>query len=122
MKGAYQLGALVLVLEFCMGMASAQQFTIKRSKLTVVVESDENCHHGISVSRDRQDGGQLCADYPEGVVNDLQKYAGSTVEVEALWTFLGDGKSNIPVALDKVYKIGPAVESLNIRWEDQPRK
>ena len=36
----------------------------------------------------------------------FRKYVGSIVEVEAQWSFEGDPKTDAPVAIGKVYKIG----------------
>ncbi len=96
----------ICMLAFCMGITSAQQTTIKRRKMTVAVEKDKNCPQGISVSGRFVGGRQLCVDYPEGVSYQFQKLVGSTVEVEAFWTFEGDPKRDTAVALGQVIRIG----------------
>ena len=96
----------VLLFAVCLGTASAEHRINKKMKMTVAVEEDGNCSQGISVSGDALRGRQLCADYPQGVGAHFQKYVGSMVEVEAQWNFEGDPKTDPPIALGKVYKIG----------------
>jgi hypothetical protein len=95
----------VCMVAVCTGMMSAQQYTIKKSKITVMVGEDQNCLQGISVS-DRFPGGRrLCADYPDGVSNRLKKLVGFAVELEAFWTFEGDLNRGAPVALGRIFRI-----------------
>jgi hypothetical protein len=102
MQSAKRLAVVFLTMVVWLGTASVQQFTIKKKKLKVTVEENTRCPRGISVSGDSLQGRQLCADYPEGAVGRLQKYVGSTVEMEAFWTFVGEA----PVALGTVSMIG----------------
>jgi hypothetical protein len=121
MKRVGHLGAFLFFVG-CTSIAFAQQFTIKRAKLTVVVQADESCRSGLSVSSYVYNGHQLCADYPERAAKNLQKYTGSTFEIEALWTFPGDGSSNIPVGLGKVYTIAPVADTSYAWWQNKSRK
>jgi hypothetical protein len=100
-----KLALLVLMSTVCLGVASAQQFTIKRKKMTVTIEKNKNCPLGISVSGRFVEGRHLCADYPEGVLHPLEKLIGSAAEVEAFWTFEGNPKRETPVALGKVIRV-----------------
>ena len=95
----------VCMVAVCTGMMSAQQYTIKKSKITVMVGEDQNCPQGISVSGHFPGGLRLCADYPEGISNRLKKLVGSAVDLEAFWTFEGDLKRGTPVALGRVFRI-----------------
>ena len=89
-----------------MGSAFAEHRVNKKKKITVTVELDGNCSLGISVSGDALGGQQLCADAPQGVGNSFQRYVGTEVEVEASWAFTGNPKTDAPVALGKVFRIG----------------
>jgi hypothetical protein len=44
------LTVVVCMFAVCTGITSAQQYTIKKRMLTVMVEEDQNCPQGISVS------------------------------------------------------------------------
>jgi hypothetical protein len=101
-----RLTALSLTLALCMGAASAQQFLIKKEKLMVTVEQDSLCPGGISVSGDALRGRHLCAGYPREIGRLLQKFVGSSIEMEALWTFINDPNSTVPVALGEVSMVG----------------
>jgi hypothetical protein len=100
------LTVVVCMFVVCTGITSAQQYTIKKRMLTVMVEEDQNCPQGISVSGHVSGGRRLCVDYPAGVSARFQKLVGSEVEVEALWTFEGALKRDTPVALGRVLRIG----------------
>lgn len=106
MKNTKKMIGVVLMFAVCMGTAFAEHRVNKKKKMTVTVEEDGNCSQGISVSGDSLGGRQLCADYPQGVGGHFQNYVGSIVEVEAQWSFEGDPKTEAPIALGKVYKIG----------------
>jgi hypothetical protein len=95
-----------LMFAVCLGTAFAEHRVNKKKKITVTVEQDANCSQGISISGDSLGDRQLCADYPQGVGDHFQKYVGTTVEVEARWAFDGNTKTDAPIALGKVYKIG----------------
>ncbi len=97
---------VVLMLAVCLGAASAQNQHNKKKKLTVRVEQNSDCAHGISVSDQSWGDRHLCADFPDAAASVFQKYVGSAVEVEAQWTFEGDPKTDAPVNLAKVIKIG----------------
>ena len=96
--------AVTILLAVCRGISSAQEFTIKKDTIRVVVEDDKNCPQGIAVSGVALGGHHLCADYPEGISHEFKKLVGSTVEVKASWTFRTDAK-NIPIALGEVLNI-----------------
>lgn len=106
MNSTKRMMVAVLMFAVCLGTASAEHRINKKMKMTVTVEGDGNCSQGISVSGDSLGGRQLCAVYPQGVGEHFQKYVGSIVEVEAQWRFEGDPKTDAPIALGKVYKIG----------------
>jgi hypothetical protein len=106
MNRAKRMIVALLMVAVCLGTASAERRINKKMKMTVTVEEDGNCSQGISVSGNSLGGRQLCADYPQGVGKHFQKYMGSIVEVEAQWNFEGDPKTDAPIALGKVYKIG----------------
>jgi hypothetical protein len=121
MNTTKKMMVMVLMAAVCTGMASTQQTTIKKRKITVMVEQDKNCPQGISVSgisvsSPSVGSGQLCVDYPEGVSYQFQKLVGSTVEVEALWTFESGLKRETPVALGQVLRIGS--EKVDSKVED----
>jgi hypothetical protein len=78
----------------------------QEKEMTVTVEEDGNCLQGISVSDASWDGRQLCTDYPYGAAGYFRRCVGSTVEIEAKWTFSGDPKTTAPVAISKVFKVG----------------
>jgi len=105
MNRTKRMTLVVCMFAVCMGMASAQQTTIRKKKMIVMVEQDKNCPQGISVSGRFAGGHRLCADYPEGVSYRFQKLVGSAVEVEAFWTFEGGLKRETPVALGQVFRI-----------------
>jgi hypothetical protein len=106
MENRKNITIVVLVLAVCLGAASAQSQHNKKKKLTVTVEQNSDCGHGISVSDPSWGDRHLCADYPDAAAGLFQKYVGSTVEVEAQWTFEGDPKTDAPVNLAKVIKVG----------------
>jgi len=106
MKNTKRLIGVLLMLAVCMGSAFADHKVNKKKKLTVVVEQNDSCAQGISVSNEAWGDRQLCTDYPQGTGDHFQKYVGSTVEVEARWTFEGDPKTTLPIGIAKVYKVG----------------
>jgi hypothetical protein len=97
---------LVLVFAVCMGTAFAQKRSSKKKKVTVFVEQNDGCSHGIAVSAESWGDRHLCTDNPDGAANHLQNYVGSSVEVEAKFSFEGDPKATAPVAIVKVFKVG----------------
>lgn len=106
MNSTKRMMVVILMFAVCLGTASAEHRINKKKKMAVTIEEDGNCSQGISVSGDSLGGRQLCADYPQGVGDHFQKYVGSKVEVEAQWSFEGDPKTEAPIALGKVFKIG----------------
>jgi len=94
------------VLGTTVGTASAQQFIIKKKRLAVIVEQTPFCPQGIAVAGDALGGLKLCVDYPVGIVDRLEPFIGSTVEIEARWTFLPDPHRKAPVAIGEVSMIG----------------
>lgn len=106
MNTTKKMMVLIFMAAVCTAMASAQQSTIKKRKMSVMVAEDKNCPQGISVSARFAGSGPLCVDYPEGVSYQFQELVGSTVEVEALWTFDGGLKRETPVGLGQVLSIG----------------
>lgn len=106
MKNTKRMIGVVLMFAVCLGSAFADHKVNKKKKMTVMVELDENCAQGISVSNEAWGDRQLCTDYPQGAGDHFQKYVGSTVEVEAKWTFEGDPKTSLPVGIGKVFKVG----------------
>lgn len=111
MKSSAKWIGVVLMLAVCMGSAFADHKVNKKKKMTVTVEQDETCAQGISVSNEAWGDRQLCTDYPQGAGDHFQKYVGSTVEVEAKWTFEGNPKTSLPIGIQKVYKV--ANEKIN---------
>jgi hypothetical protein len=97
---------VVLMFAVCLGMASAEHINNKKKKMTVTVEENGDCVHGISVSDESWGDRHLCADYPDAAAGVFARYVGSTVEVEASWRFDGDPKTNAPVGIAKVIKVG----------------
>jgi len=106
MKNTKRLIGVLLMLAVCMGSAFADHKVNKKKKLTVAVEQNDSCAQGISVSNEAWGDRQLCTDYPQGTGDLFQKYVGSTVEIEARWTFEGDPKTTPPIGIAKVYKVG----------------
>jgi hypothetical protein len=106
MKKTERLIGVVLMFVVCLGTALAEHRVSKKEKITVAVEENGNCLHGISVSNASWDDRQLCADYPDGAAGHFRKYVDSTIEIEAQWTFSGDPKTTAPVAISKVFKVG----------------
>lgn len=106
MKSIKKSVSVVLVFAVCMGTAFAEHKINKKKKMTVTVEQDGNCRHGISVSDASWGDRQLCTDYPPAAAAHFQKFVGSTVEIEAQWTYAGDPKSTTPIAISKVFKVG----------------
>ena len=102
-----RLAMACFALTVCLGSASAQQFIIQKKRLVVRIEQNCHCPQGISISATPLGSRLLCADYPEGIADQLRKFVGSTVELEGLWTFLPGSTSNAPVALGTVSMIGP---------------
>src|ERR1035438_4278067 len=103
MKNTKRLIGVLLMLAVCVGSALADNKMNKKKKLTVTVEQNDSCAQGISVSNEAWGDRQLCTDYPQGAGNHFQKYVGSTVEVEARWTFEGDPKTTSRSAISKIY-------------------
>ena len=87
MKNTKRFIGVLLMLAVCLGSAFADHKVNKKKKLTVTVEQNESCAQGISVSNYAWADVHLCMDYPQGAGDHFQKYVGSTVEVEARWTF-----------------------------------
>jgi hypothetical protein len=106
MKNSKRMIGVVLMLAVCVASAFADHKVNKKQKLTVTVEQNDSCAQGISVSNEDWGDRQLCTDYPQGAGDHFQKYVGSTVEVEAKWTFDGDPKTTLPIAISKVFKVG----------------
>jgi hypothetical protein len=106
MNRAKRLTLVLLTLAVALGTASAQQFIIKERRFAVAVEENAACSRGIAVSGDSLAGRHLCADYPEGVAELLHNFVGSTVAIEAMWTFLPDPNDQAPVALGGITMIG----------------
>jgi hypothetical protein len=104
MSSMKTVAAVTILFAVCQGISFAQQFTIKKDTIRVVVEDDKNCRQGMSVSGIALGGHHLCADYPEGISREFKKLVGLTVEVKASWTFGADAK-NIPIALGEVLSI-----------------
>jgi hypothetical protein len=107
MDTSKKLAITLLTLAAFFATASAQQFIIKQRNVTVRVEHDDRCSSGISVSGNSLSGQRLCADYPEGIADQLHKFVGATVELDAMWTFLPCSGCETPVALGVVSRIGP---------------
>jgi hypothetical protein len=107
MKNTKAFAAVVLIMVFCLGSAFAE-YKVSKKKIVVTVQEDGNCSQGISLTGDALVGAALCADNPQGVGGHFQKYVGSEIEVEARWTFEGNPKSEAPIAVGKVSKIGRA--------------
>lgn len=106
MDRAQRLTVAFLLLTVLVSTASAQQFIIKKRRLAVTVEQNPFCPQGISVAGGSLDGHQLCVDYPLGIVDHLEPLIGSTVEIEARWTFLPDPTHKAPVAIGEVSMVG----------------
>jgi hypothetical protein len=106
MKNTKRVTGVLLMLAVCVGSAFADHTVNMKKKLTVIVEQNDSCAQGVSVSNEAWGDRQLCTDYPQGAWDHFQKYVGSTVEVEARWTFEGDPKTTLPIAISKVYKVG----------------
>jgi hypothetical protein len=106
MKNTKRMIGVALMVAVCLGSAFADHKVNKKKKMTVMVEQDDNCAQGISVSNEAWGDRQLCTDYPQGAGDHFQKYVGSTVEVEAKWTFEGDPKTSLPLGIAKVFKVG----------------
>lgn len=107
MKNTKKMMGVVLMFVVCLGTAFAKEHRVnKKEKMTVAVEENGSCLQGISVSSADWEGRQLCADWPYRVSRYFRKYVGSTVEIEAQWTFNGDPKASTPVAINKVFKVG----------------
>jgi hypothetical protein len=106
MDNTKKMTIVVLMFAVCLGTASAEHRTNKKKKMTVTVEENGDCVHGISVSDQSWGDRHLCADYPDAASAVFQKYVGSAVEVEAQWTFEGDPKTDGPVAIAQVLKVG----------------
>src|SRR3954469_12632528 len=106
MKNTTTFVAAVLLFAFCVSSAFAEHKVNKKKKITVAVQEDGNCSQGISLTGDALGGRTFCADDPQGVGGYLQKYVGQEIDVEARWAFGGNPKSDAPVAMGKVYKIG----------------
>jgi hypothetical protein len=106
MTSLKKMTLVVLMFAVCLGMASAEHRSNKKKKMTVTVEENGDCAHGISVSDESWGDRHLCADYPDAAASAFQKYIGSAVEVEASWTFEGGSKNDAPVAIAKVMKVG----------------
>jgi len=85
----------------CLASSSGQDFTIKKKKLTVLVEQNSECPEGVSVSASRS-GRKLCVDYPRAAAQRLRMKFGTTMELEALWTFSVKTDSQDPVAVGMV--------------------
>jgi hypothetical protein len=107
MKNTKKMMGVVVMFAVCLGTAFAREHRVnKKEKMTVAVEENGSCSQGISVSSADWDGRQLCTDWPYRVGGYFRRYVGSTVEIEAQWTFNGDPKSSAPVAINKVFKVG----------------
>lgn len=106
MKNTKAFAAVVLMLVVCLGSSFAQHKVSKKKKIVVAVQENGDCSQGVSLSGDALGGATLCADSPQGVGGHFQKYIGSEVEVEARWTFEGNPKSDAPIAVGRVFKIG----------------
>lgn len=106
MKSTKRLIGVLLMFAVCVGSAFADNKVNKKKRLTVTVEQNDSCAQGISVSNQDWGDRRLCTDYPQGAGDHFQKFVGSTVEVEARWTFEGDPKTTSPIAISKVYKVG----------------
>ncbi len=100
------LTLVLLTLAVTLETASAQHFIIMKRRFAVTVEENAACPRGIAVYGDSIDGHHLCADYPEGVVDLLHDFVGSTVAIEAMWTFLPDPRDQAPIALGGITMIG----------------
>ncbi len=100
-----RLVAAMAMLVFCLGSALAQPITKTRT-IVVNVQLDANCAQGISLTGDILGERELCADEPVGIGNYFQRYVGSDIEVEARWTFDGNPKTDAPVSVGKILKIG----------------
>jgi len=107
MKNTKKMMGLILMFAVCLGTAFAKEHRVnKKEKMTVAVEENGSCLQGFSVTSTDWDGRQLCADWPYRVGRYFRRYVGSTVEIEAQWTFNGDPKTSAPVAINKVFKVG----------------
>ncbi len=102
-----RLVAAIVASVFYVSSAFAQPITKTKTKTIVVnVQLDGNCAQGISLTGDILGERELCADEPAGIGNYFQRYVGSDIEVEARWTFDGNPKTDAPVGVGKILKIG----------------
>jgi hypothetical protein len=99
------IGLAVLISVVGLGTASAEHRVNKKKKVTVNVEENANCVHGISLSDEAWGDRQLCADYPDGAAGHLQQYVGSRVEVEAQFVYDDNPKTTPPMRINKVYQV-----------------
>ena len=98
------IAAVIFLFTVCQGICAAQQFTVRKRTIAVLVEEDRNCPEGISVSTGVRSGFPLCADYPTGISQQLKQFAGSVVNIRAWWTFGTDSRIT-PLALGGVLSI-----------------
>ena len=97
------IAAVIFLLTVCQGICSAQQFTVRKRTIAVLVEENRNCPQGISVSTG-VGSFPLCADYPTGISEQLKQFTGSVVNLRAWWTF-GTNSRITPLALGGVLDI-----------------
>jgi hypothetical protein len=105
MRPERRLLLVVLTWILCLANSSGQDFTIKKKKLTVLVEQNSECRQEVSVSGSLLSGRKLCVDYPQAAAQRLRMKVGTPVELEALWTFSGKNDSQGPIAVGAVSAI-----------------